>query len=229
MEESVRYLLSAYGVESGDVFAIPNCVIVGLSAPGQRPLTRIRRVPPHGTDIAKMEALNDLCRHLCREKPDLDQAWERLQAASASRTFGPGAQLLAYFVTTGSFCLFFGGTWADALNSSLCGLAIGLCLDFMGRLGTNLFFKTTAGGFVCGLTASILLLLGLGAHTDLIITGAIMALVPGLVITNFMRDIIAGDMISGLSKLAEALLTGTGIALGTGLALSLIRMLGGVV
>ena len=56
-----------------------------------------------------------------------------------------------------------------------------------------------------------------------------MALVPGLVITNFMRDIIAGDMISGLSKLSEALLTGTGIALGTGLALSLIRMLGGVV
>ena len=226
----MRYLFTAYGVESGgDVFAIPNCVIVGLSAPGQRPLTRIRRVPPHGTDIAKMEALNDLCRRLCGERPDLDEAWARLQAASSPRAQSPSAQLLAYFITTGAFCLFFGGTWADALNSGLCGLAIGLCLGLMERLGTNLFFKTTAGGFVCGLTASLLLMLGLGSHTDLIVTGAIMALVPGLVITNFMRDIIAGDMISGLSKLSEALLTGTGIALGTGLALSLIRMLGGVV
>ena len=59
------------------------------------------------------------------------------------------------------------------------------------------------------------------------IIGAIMALAPGVVITNFMRDIMAGDMLSGLSKFAEALLTGAGIALGTGLALSLARMLGG--
>ena len=66
-----------------------------------------------------------------------------------------------------------------------------------------------------------------GTHTNLIIIGAIMALAPGVVITNFMRDIMAGDMLSGLSKFAEALLTGAGIALGTGLALSLARMLGG--
>ena len=226
----MRYLFSAYGIEAGgDVFAIPNCLIVGISAPGQRPLTRIRRVPPHGTDIAKMEALNDLCRRLCREKPPLDEAWERLQAASASRALGAWAQMLAYGATTGAFCLFFGGTWADAVNSALCGFAIGICLVFMERMGTNLFFKTTAGGFVGGLAASLLLMLGVGSHTDIIITGAIMALVPGLVITNFMRDIIAGDMISGLSKLSEALLTGTGIALGTGLALSVIRTIGGVV
>ena len=63
---------------------------------------------------------------------------------------------------------------------------------------------------------------------DLIITGAIMAQAPGLVITNFMRDVMAGDMMSGLVKLAEALLTGAGIALGTGVALSLVNAVWGV-
>ena len=74
-----------------------------------------------------------------------------------------------------------------------------------------------------------LTVVGLGQHASLIITGAIMTLVPGIVITNFMRDIIAGDLISGLIKLAEALLTATGIALGTGLALALTRLIWGVV
>ena len=106
-------------------------------------------------------------------------------------------------------------------------MAIGISLIFMSRLGTNLFFKTIAGGFVSALAAVVLVALGLGTHTNLIIIGAIMALAPGVVITNFMRDIMAGDMLSGLSKFAEALLTGAGIALGTGLALSLARMLGG--
>ena len=55
-----------------------------------------------------------------------------------------------------------------------------------------------------------------------------MNLVPGVVLTNVMRDMIAGDLIAGLTKLAQALITATGIALGTGVAISLGRILLGV-
>lgn len=228
VEESVRYLLDAYGAETGEVFAIPNCIIVGLSAPGQKPITRIRRVGPHGTNIYKMEALNAACRRLCAETPDLDTAWEQLElAAHEQPLFSVRQQLAGYFLGTSAFCLFFGGTLWDAAASGLCGLASGLCLIFMTRLSTNLFFKTIAGGFVTALVAVLLTALGSGLHTNLVIIGAIMAMAPGLALTNFMRDIMAGDMMSGLSKMADALLTGAGIALGTGLALSLTRLLGG--
>ena len=54
-----------------------------------------------------------------------------------------------------------------------------------------------------------------------------MALVPGIAFTNAMRDIMAGDIVAGISKAAEALLIGAAIALGTALALGLIRMLMG--
>ena len=230
VEESVRYLLGAYGVDTGEVFAIPNCLIVSLRASGQRPLTVVRRIPGHGTDIYRMEALNDLCRRLCQEVPDLDEAWVRLDRVLADHTqFSTAGQLFGYALGAAPFCLFFGGTLRDALCGGLCGLAIGASLLFMARLGTNLFFKTIAGGFVCALLAVALTVVGLGQHASLIITGAIMTLVPGIVITNFMRDIIAGDLISGLIKLAEALLTATGIALGTGLALALTRLIWGVV
>lgn len=227
-EESVRYLLDAYGVDTGEVFAIPNCVIVSLTTPDGAPLTRIRRVDSHGTDVRKLEALNGLCRRLCREKPDLDTAQEMLSHAAESSPYFTQAQTLAgYFLGTGAFALFFGGDWADALCAGLGGIAVGLCLLFLGRLKTNLFFKTIVGGFIVGMVSMTLLALGLGHHREPIITGAIMALVPGLVITNFMRDIMAGDMVSGLSKLADALLTGAGIALGTGLALGLVGLWGG--
>lgn len=61
--------------------------------------------------------------------------------------------------------------------------------------------------------------LGVGQNQDLIIIGALMALVPGIAMTNAMRDIMAGDMVAGISKAAEALLIGAAIALGTALAL----------
>ena len=55
-----------------------------------------------------------------------------------------------------------------------------------------------------------------------------MALVPGIIFTNAIRDVIAGDMVAGLSKIADALLTGVSVALGTGFALSLARLFWGV-
>ncbi len=229
VEESVQYLLTAYGVETGEVFAIPNCVIVSLTAPGQKPITRVRRVPSHGTDISRMEDLNALCRRLCAETPDLDRAAEVLAETVERPSHTPVAvELAAYVLLTSTFCLFFGGTARDAFCGGVCGLAVGLVLPFLTRLGSNLFFKAMVGGFCCGLLAAGLTDLGVGEHMDLIITGAIMAQAPGLVITNFMRDIMAGDMMSGLVKLAEALLTGAGIALGTGVALSLVNTMWGV-
>lgn len=42
-----------------------------------------------------------------------------------------------------------------------------------------------------------------------------------------MRDIMAGDMVAGISKGAEALLIGAAIALGTALGLGVTGLIGG--
>ena len=62
VEESARRLLRAYGLESPEVFAIPNCLIVSVATPEGQPVTRMRRVPLHGTDIELLERCNGLCR-----------------------------------------------------------------------------------------------------------------------------------------------------------------------
>ena len=72
VEESVRRLLQAYGLDSPEVFAIPNCVIVSIATPEGHPITRMRRIAGHGTDIELLERCNDLCRRLCVQTPPLE-------------------------------------------------------------------------------------------------------------------------------------------------------------
>ena len=55
------------------------------------------------------------------------------------------------------------------------------------------------------------------------ITFFLMNLVPGIAITNVMRDILGGDLIAGIIKLVESLMVAVGIALGAGLAISTLR------
>ena len=65
VEESINRLLNAYGVQ-GEVFAIPNSLIVSMDIPNERPRTRMRRIPYHGTDLDSVEQFNGLCRRLYR-------------------------------------------------------------------------------------------------------------------------------------------------------------------
>ena len=58
VEESIQRLLQAYGAPRGEVFAIPNCLMVSLTSPDGRPVTQIRRMPTHGTDIYLLEKYN---------------------------------------------------------------------------------------------------------------------------------------------------------------------------
>ena len=50
---------------------------------------------------------------------------------------------------------------------------------------------------------------------DAAIIGALMLLVPGLLITNSMRDIIYGDTNSGVFRIVSVVLSALAIALGT--------------
>ena len=55
-----------------------------------------------------------------------------------------------------------------------------------------------------------------------------MLLVPGMIITNAIRDTISGDLVSGLTKAAEAILIAVSIAVGTGMVMNIwINHLGG--
>ena len=228
VEESMQRILQAYGAQGGEVFAIPSCIIASLTTPDGQPVTRIRRIWGQNTDLEQLEAYNDLCRVLCECQPDLDMAWRLLdRVADGCRHVSPTGQLVGYFLATGAFSLFYGGSWRDGLCGGLCGVAIGLCLAFMTRMGSNLFFKTIAGAAVSGILALLLTWVGLGEHINSIIIGALMALVPGTLFTYAMRDIMAGDLMAGISKGAEALLIGAAIALGTGFALALARAIGG--
>ena len=59
---------------------------------------------------------------------------------------------------------------------------------------------------------------GIADNIDAVIIGAAMILVPGLLITNSMRDLIYGDTNSGINRIVQVFLTAFAIALGTAAA-----------
>lgn len=116
VEESVRRLLQAYGLESPEVFAIPNCVIVSVTTPEGHPITRMRRIGSHGTNIELLERCNALCRQLCTQPPSVDKAQELLSATvKGSPKYAAWQVLMGYGIAPAFFSPLFGGGVTDAL------------------------------------------------------------------------------------------------------------------
>ena len=70
-------------------------------------------------------------------------------------------------------------------------------------------------------------LLGLGNNMDKIIIGSIIRLVPGVALTNSIRDFFSGDYLSGAIRMLDALLVGGCIAVGVGFIIRVLSLLTG--
>jgi len=68
-------------------------------------------------------------------------------------------------------------------------------------------------------------LLGIQVDMNIIIIGAIMTMVPGVAITNAVRDSISGDYVSGMSRTSEAIVISVALVLGVAVTLNGARLL----
>ena len=225
VEESITRMLAAYGIAS-EVFVIPNCLHVSIETDDGTPMTRMRRVEHHGHDLDAVERYSNLSRRICAEKPAPDKIRAWLYETHAScKKYSLFAYLIGSFVGAAGFTVFFGGTMLDALWGGVCGVLIGLVGSFLSAKKVNAFFTTIASAFLMALAAYAVGALGITHNTDTVVIGALMLLVPGLLFTNAMRDIIFGDTNSGTNRIVQVLLVAAAIALGTGVAWNLAQLL----
>ena len=222
VEDSICHIMRAYGIE-GEAFAIPNCLTGSVKTADGKPLTRMRRIGYHGNDLDCVERYSNLSRRICAELPSPETALEWLREIEKTpRSYGTIVTLLGNFLGAGGFAILFGSTFWDSLLSGLCGLIVGTVGIFTDKLKANLFSRTIIASFLMALAAYFAAGWQIADNADTIIIGALMILVPGLLFTNAIRDIIHGDANSGINRIVQVLLIAAAIALGTAAAWKIV-------
>jgi len=224
VEESISLILRSYGLKA-EVFAIPNCLIVSASTDSGMLQTRMRRIGDHGNNLDAVECYNNLSRRICAENPDPETAMQWLNETQRTQYHhSKWVRLLGYYLAGAGFAIFFGGTILDFVFAGICGIMIGAIGAAMSKLQANQFFTTIVSAFCIALFAYLLGASGLTERADTIIIGSMMLLVPGLLFTNAMRDIIYGDTNSGVNRIVQVILIAMALALGTAAAWSMVEV-----
>lgn len=184
--------------------------------------TRLMRVNNRMTDLEKVAMVNAVSRKLVDQQMTIEEAYDELRRIETEhKTFPFWLQIISAGVTSGAFLLLLGFDSRDLLAAMMIG-ALGYVIATLVEKKTRVkFFAEFFAALVIGVAAYFTIYSGFGKNLDGLIIGSVIPLVPGLLITNAVRDLMAGHFVSGLSKGAEAFLTAFAIGAGVALVLSL--------
>lgn len=220
-EETARHICRAFGYES-DVIAFPTGLM--LSIAGEK--TDIARVSRRNVDFSKIDRVNDISRKLSAGEMTLHEAERQLCAVDAKPGANWALQSLIGGGSAAMFALMFSGSWFDLAAAGVSAfLAQAVVARFSDEAGLSLV--NLVGGFLTALMALIMTSLFKTGDVSRIIISAMMPLLPGLAMTNAIRDAMRGDLVSGVSRAGEALIRAIVLAAGAGLSISAWMLMGG--
>lgn len=221
-EDTVRRICAAYGYENAEIYTTPANFIITVKDKNGIPLTDTRSVKGRETNLDRVGKLNELSRFICARRPSADTVFKRIEAVRARPVYSNAVIYISYLVVGGAFTVFFGGGAAEALFGAILALIVRFVETALSKVNASTFLNAVVCSMVISLLAVGISEIGFVPRFDKMIIGAYMTLVPGVAMTNCMRDFISGDFLSGLYTMTEALLTAAGMAVGAGSAVAAV-------
>ena len=231
VEDTVTRICKAGKIKHVEVFATPTGIFVSMDSGNENdePLTYIKRIHETGTNLSKISKVNHFSRKFSTTDLSVEDGMKMLKTIDKEEEYPFAVRVAAASIVCCFFALIFEGSAIDACIAGISGVLCYSLFSLLRELEINSFIRCFC---CCGLAAFIALSAAGSipdASYDPIIIGTIMLFVPGAAITNSIRDFLSGDMLAGMSRLMDAVLTAVGLACGAGVVLQIWEMAGGVI
>lgn len=169
---------------------------------------RMEQITNRTINLERVVKVNNLSRKYVANELTLEELYSALQEVEKDRRMFPvWLQIISAAIISGTIMILFGGELKDLPITLLIGgvgYIVYLCSLRFFRIK---FLAEFLSSLIIGIAAILSVRLGIGLNQDLIIIGCVMPLVPGVQITNAIRDLLAGHYVSGVSRGAEAMMT----------------------
>jgi uncharacterized membrane protein YjjP (DUF1212 family) len=222
VEDTMMRIAASFGVEQSHSFVTPTGIIFSIE--GAEPTkTKLIRIIERTTDLTKVALVNSISRRISNGELSVSEASKLLKEMEIAKVSYPlWLQVFAASISSACFLIMFKGGWNDFLPALITGGLGYTFFLYLHRFIPIKFFAEFLSATMIGLMSFLFVWLEMGSEIDKIIIGSVMPLVPGLLITNAVRDLMAGHLVSGLSKGAEAFLTAFAIGAGIAVLLSFL-------
>ena len=213
-EYSVRRICKSFGALRTEALSITTSLIVTVYYDEYGSVTQTRRVDKFAYNMDRLEKMNELSREICDKKLSIEDGRKRFSELMAEKYYSFHSQIFFFMLVAFTFTLFFGGSIKDALVSSFIAILFKYIDEFARKIEINKFIPIVASSLLGGFLAIMAVRAGLADSVGKVSIGDVMLLIPGIMLTNSLRDMFGGDTITGGIRFIEATLIAIMIAVG---------------
>ena len=214
VEDVIQRICRAYGATDVDVFTITSSIVLTIQEPNGQRWTQTRRIEKSKINLTRVDQLNKLSRKICQERPGYGECDALFREIMKTPRYPMWVEYVTYAMIAAAFTLFAGGSWQDGVVSFLIGVLLRCYIGFDRKMQFNRVFSSIISSFVVAFLSFLSVRLKLGKSVEDIVIGNIMLLIPGVALTNSLRDMISGDTMSGILRFMEACIIALAIASG---------------
>lgn len=229
VENTVHHLLESRGIGHIQTFVIPTGIFVAAEY-NDESFSYVARVADISINLRVITRVNELSRDFVASDMSIRRATKRLDHIRTTKSYRPILRYIYGGLAAGLFTILFNGGVSELIVSTIVSAIVIDAMDRLDAIGVNYFIKNVLGGIVAAgtailfsyavETASATMGFAIPVDTNIVIIGAIMTLVPGVALTNAVRDSISGDFVSGMSRTTEAVIVALAIAFGVGIVIN---------
>ncbi len=228
VEDTMIRILKSSNLSSVEVYATTTGIVATLSDPAIEPITGVKRIVNRSNNLSRINDVNQVSRNICDGVMTIEEARSTLEEVRYHKAYSNQIIALATIVSMAGFVGIFGGSWLDCLLAGVNGIFIVLIGNLADKRIGSAFIMDMLKSFILAFITMIFNRYISGIDRNLIIIGSIMPLVPGIPITNAIRDTLQGDYNSGTARAVEAFVISLGIAVGVGLGIGFFNFIGGI-
>lgn len=223
-EDTMERLARAFGLYPVEAIVLPTALFLYSNKLERTIIRRIRR--RSGFNLSIISAINQLSRDIARAPVPPAQFAARLNRASHHLYYPGWATVLFGGMSAGLISQLMHGVPVDILPAFFAGIFAQGVRQFLLSRGLPVSLTDLFAAFFAVLPALASAVMKIPDAGPVFVSG-VMVLVPGLLITTAIRDGIAGDLISAVGRIFEALLIAGAVAAGATLPLYIYLGLGG--
>lgn len=228
VEDTLLRICNSRGFNHVNVFASPTVIIISdYKFDGY---SFLKSIKSRSIDLQKISLLNDFSRKfVSNTEISVEEAKKEIKKISRAESYSEVMQ----YICTGIGSAIFAGlvegnnipTFISTFITSI--LALKIYNKIIELSGISAFSILLSSSFIAFIGV-ILTYLNIIPTPTMLVVGSIMPLLPGVSFIKGIRDLIAGDLMSGVARAFDAVVTAVSIACGVGVVLDAWLRLGGV-
>ena len=219
VEDTISRICKAYGAKEANVFSITSSIVTTIEDEEGEIITQTKRIRYYKTDFKKLDELNQLSRYMCKYLPEEEEVRERVLKIKNGNMITFLEEVIVSAVIAAAWTSFYGGGITEDVIATLSGALVTILARYLKILAPNEMVLNFLLSFFVASLAYVCASVGITQDYGKIIIGNIMLLVPGVAFVNALRDMIGGDMMSGILRVCESVLLAVFLAAGSFMAL----------